>query len=156
MHRRERTAQSFTHGLTELTTCDFLISYLLTLMCGRLSPSTGKGTDEVMETLQRTDTTDNDGDGCFTNLCKALKAGIQGRCFIDLHAGSSGAIPEDVQLGESVFILICCRIPLYLHRDTASEHWRLVGEFYIDGYIDGKAVRQRNEGRIIMTTIHLI
>jgi hypothetical protein len=43
-----------------------------------------------------------------------------------------------------------------MRRDTTSEKWRLIGECYVDGYMDGKAIGQRGEGKLSARILLLI
>ena len=85
-----------------------------------------------------------------------LKDGMLGRRFSVLEEGHFVAAPEEAEVGDAVFVLIGCSVPVCLRRDTASKKWRLVGECYVYGCMNGEAIGQRGEGQLGARTLLLI
>jgi Heterokaryon incompatibility protein (HET) len=68
------------------------------------------------------------------NKARNLLRTRQGRMAL----GPTGTLPGDV-----ICILYECSVPLLLRKDTDSDYFRLVGECYVHGLMDGEALRFR-------------
>ena len=72
-----------------------------------------------------------DGETSVRELVRTLKDGMLERRFSVLEEGRFVAAPEGAEVGDAVFVLIGCSVPVCLRRDTTPEKWRLVGECYV-------------------------
>ncbi len=63
---------------------------------------------------------------------------FKGRSFFTTNDGYIGLAPTATKPGDEVCILLGCRTPLVLRRCEDGHH-KVVGECYIDGFMDGKA-----------------
>ncbi|KAJ4369964.1 hypothetical protein N0V83_005728 [Neocucurbitaria cava] len=55
-----------------------------------------------------------------------------------------GLVPQLAKVGDQVCILYGCSVPVILRKlsgDTKDPHWRLIGDAYVHGVIDGEAMR---------------
>jgi hypothetical protein len=93
-------------------TRELLQSYLLTLMCGRTSSSTRCKTDQLIAMLWSTSLQLGDGETSVRQLVRALKDGMFGRRFSVLEEGHFVAAPEEAEVGDAVFVLIGCSVPV--------------------------------------------
>jgi hypothetical protein len=138
--------------LEELSKVDYQssnIEYLLTLMGGQTTPGTRCDAAEALVLLRRACVRTADGDAALKLLCEAIKSGTHGRRFVALCRGLIGAAPEDAMVGDTVCVLIGCSVPVCLRQDSSSGHWTLVGECYVDRYMDGKAIQMRNDRKLV-------
>lgn len=60
--------------------------------------------------------------------------------------GYIGMAPCRARPGDAVVVLFGCSIPLILRREGPREEWQLVGEAYVDGFMNGEARRLIKEG----------
>jgi Heterokaryon incompatibility protein (HET) len=70
----------------------------------------------------------------FHMVCSA----VRGRAFFTTYRGIFGIGPEDIQQGDMVVILYGTRTPLILRR--VDDKWRLIGDAYIHGLMDGEGL----------------
>jgi hypothetical protein len=70
----------------------------------------------------------------------------RGRAMVMTEQYSLGMAPDNVQLGDHIFIVSGNSHPVILRPSKRfANTWRAVGECYLDGYIDGGAVRSIDE-----------
>ena len=69
----------------------------------------------------------------FSNMC----TGVSGRVIIRTGQGYTGLAPQDTKEGDSVFLLKGGKLPFILRE--SGENWRIVGDCYIHGIMDGEA-----------------
>jgi hypothetical protein len=85
-------------------------------------------------------------DAALQALYKALIAGMHhGRLFVSDNANVWGAAPESALPDDEIFVLMGCSVPVVLRKLTDREY-RLVGECFCYGYMDGEAWRT-SEGK---------
>jgi hypothetical protein len=66
--------------------------------------------------------------------------------------GYIGVAPCSARLGDVIAILFGCSIPLVLRRSGPSEAWTVVGEVYVDGFMNGEVERLiGGEGAVVQT-----
>jgi hypothetical protein len=140
----------------EATSKDLPTSYLLTLICGRLSLSTRCNADGIHSLLRRASSRGPEGQAALNSLYRALKLGMGGRRFVVLDEGLMGVVPAGTMVGDAVAVLIGCSVPVCLRRAAGSNEWILVGECYIHGYMDGEAIQQRDVGTLVARTYLLV
>lgn len=57
-----------------------------------------------------------------------------------------GLGPEGAQKGDMVCVLLGGNVPFLLRRN--ERHYLLVGESYVHGFMEGKAMNELDEGRL--------
>ena len=140
----------------EATSQDLPTSYLLTLICGRLSLLTRCDADGIHSLLRRASSRRPEGQAALNSLCRALKQGMGGRRFAVLDEVLMGVVPAETMVGDAVAVLIGCSVPVCLRRAAGSNEWILVGECYVHGYMDGEAIQQRDGGELVSRTYLLV
>lgn len=73
-----------------------------------------------------------------------------GRCMFITSKGYIGLGPHSLQVKDSVAILLGGSTPFALRPDQGKpkdvEHWKLIGDCYIHGWMDGELVRSEDTG----------
>jgi hypothetical protein len=64
------------------------------------------------------------------------------RLFIS-QSGIVGLAPWDSLEGDLVVVLLGCRQPIVLREH--DRHYIMIGEAYVDGFMDGKAIKVASE-----------
>jgi hypothetical protein len=70
------------------------------------------------------------------------------KLFVFVHSSGVrvfGLAPQDAKLEDSIAILHGCSVPVVLRRDEKA--WRLIGECYVYGNMDGEAMRDKENER---------
>jgi hypothetical protein len=67
----------------------------------------------------------------------------EGRNFLRTREGRMALGPIGALPGDIIFIFYQCSVPLLLRRDTDVNYFKLVGECYVHGLMDGEALRWR-------------
>ena len=62
-----------------------------------------------------------------------------GRAFFRTRNGYIGLAPSSIKSGDQACVVLGCRSPLIL-RPTDDQRYMLVGECYVDGFMDGEAL----------------
>lgn len=132
------------------------IKYLLTLMCGQAEHGTSCSATEAVTILRRACIRDPDGEIALSLLCNAIHTGVRGRRLVVLDGGHIGAVPEEAMLGDTVCVLLGCSVPVCLREASSSDEWTLVGECYVDGYMHGDAIVERDSGKAMEKTYLLV
>jgi hypothetical protein len=55
-----------------------------------------------------------------------------------------GLIPQDAKIGDQLCILYGCSVPVVLRKLPSTKNelcWQLIGDAYVDGHMDGEAIR---------------
>jgi hypothetical protein len=68
------------------------------------------------------------------------------RRFFISSDGIVGLAPWDATEGDIIAVLLGCQQPVVLRE--VNGYYKLIGEAYVDGYMDGKALHAANEGRL--------
>ena len=71
--------------------------------------------------------------------------GSKGRCFFITKGKSMGSGPAAAQAGDSVCILYGRPTPFILRRNPSQSRYRLIGEAYVNGVMDGEAFELRDK-----------
>ncbi|KAF2145870.1 uncharacterized protein K452DRAFT_102434 [Aplosporella prunicola CBS 121167] len=66
--------------------------------------------------------------------------GVCGRRLLETTAGRIGLAPELCEVGDALAVLHGCRVPLVLRRVEGEESYRLVGDCFVEGAMNGEAV----------------
>ncbi|ORX93677.1 hypothetical protein BCR34DRAFT_441785, partial [Clohesyomyces aquaticus] len=52
-----------------------------------------------------------------------------------------GLAPADTEKGDNICVLFGCSVPVILRRrEQKSPSYKLIGECFVDGFMDGKAM----------------
>ena len=76
---------------------------------------------------------------------RAVQLRIHRRRFFISSRGFFGLAPQNAEVGDEVFILPGCSVPVVLRRD--GEIWTFIGETFVAGIMDGEAVQAIDENR---------
>ncbi|KAH9213923.1 heterokaryon incompatibility protein-domain-containing protein [Leptodontidium sp. 2 PMI_412] len=94
------------------------------------------------------------------SMKKVNKAWIQNSWFTlwdrQFFLGSSnimGLAPENVKEGDLVYILLGCPHPMIFRK--VEDHYIVIGEAYVDGYMRGKAMDMLDQGELELETFEL-
>jgi hypothetical protein len=68
----------------------------------------------------------------------AARVACTGRVFFTTSRGLTGVGPRKIQPGDTVVVLFGARVPYVLRRK--GNHYRLIGDCYVHGLVDGEAV----------------
>lgn len=101
------------------------------------------------------DVEDGNGDGEKEKLSAALEAGLmmnRRRMFIS-GSGLVGLAPWNAGEGDVVCALLGCRSPVVLRRD--GKGWVLIGEVFVEGFMDGEAMVGLREGEFVLETFEI-
>jgi hypothetical protein len=94
-------------------------------------PTTAQSEEALVDVLQGFEINDN--------VWENIRYGCQGRSFYLTQDGAPGLAPVAARPGDHVTVLIGCSTPMVL-RPTKEGNYKVVGEAYCDGFIDGKAL----------------
>ncbi|KAK1750076.1 heterokaryon incompatibility protein-domain-containing protein [Echria macrotheca] len=90
-----------------------------------------EGVEEVLEVIR--------GVVCNRRTFRGKEAGSN-------RATITGLVPQTARIGDKICILYGCSVPVLLrkqiHSSGNSWHWELIGEAYVDGFMDGEAIRR--------------
>ncbi|KAK1751515.1 HET-domain-containing protein [Echria macrotheca] len=64
---------------------------------------------------------------------------VLNRRMVKLQDGSVGLVDRAVQVGDEIFLLQGSNVPLVLQKRENGDTWRLVGDAYLHGFMDGEA-----------------
>jgi hypothetical protein len=67
-----------------------------------------------------------------------------------------GLIPPDARIGDRICILYGCSVPVVLRKIIESDesyHWKLVGDVYVHGIMDGEAFEHASEEELERRTV---
>lgn len=119
--------------------------YILTLLCGRLDAHTRCNVDAVVNLLSESLDGKETSEASLENLYKAIETGTASRRLCVTEDGAIwGAAPSNTVPGDQVFVLLGCSVPVVL-RWSSDNEYRLVGECYCHGMMDGEALRLGDE-----------
>jgi len=65
-------------------------------------------------------------------------------------------IPETAREGDILCVLYGSRVPHVLRRKLGSDTYELIGRAYVHGFMDGEAIRRRDEGELKEKTFVLV
>ena len=78
------------------------------------------------------------------------------RRLVVTERGCVGTAPCRARPGDVVAILYGCRIPLILRKDAFQDAWRVVGEGYVHGYMNGEVAPLVKRGKQTTQKIRLV
>ncbi|KAF2191659.1 hypothetical protein K469DRAFT_718680 [Zopfia rhizophila CBS 207.26] len=77
---------------------------------------------------------------------ESLESGITHKRFFVTEMGLIGLAPRNIQAGDLVCVLLGGRVPFSLREN--DDHYNLVEETYLHGFMDGRAVDLANRGEL--------
>ena len=84
-----------------------------------------------------------------------MKGATKGRRYARTrHLHLIGLVSQFAEIGDTVCVLAGCQVLLVIRRGV-HERWRLVGEAYIHGLMDGAASELVDKGQRVVETIVL-
>ncbi|KAF4633396.1 hypothetical protein G7Y89_g4717 [Cudoniella acicularis] len=84
---------------------------------------------------------------------KLCEVSLHGRRLITTEMGWLGLAPEMVKVGDALAIICGCNFPVVLRRCGAcGEAWKVVGECYVDGVMDGELMDAAERGQYEVTS----
>lgn len=88
----------------------------------------------------------------FLEIRSAMKAALKNRRLGITEKGCLGLFPEHSKVGDGVHVLDGCHVPFLFRDANRPGRFRLVGECYVYGIMDGEAVQggEVNMGEIIL------
>ena len=82
-------------------------------------------------------------------------ANLMGRRLITTSTGYVGLAPVTAISGDTVYVLVGCKLPVILRPSPTGEHYQIVGECYVDGFMKGEAMTALDDGKYQMQDIVL-
>ncbi|KAK1831032.1 heterokaryon incompatibility protein-domain-containing protein [Podospora conica] len=80
-----------------------------------------------------------------------LASHMNGHSFCMTLEGYMGCGQGDMLYGDIVVVPLGCSVPIIIRPYGRKGHYRYVGDLYLHGFMDGKAVRELNEGKRELT-----
>lgn len=71
-----------------------------------------------------------------------------GRSFFVTKKGFFGIGPRDVKKGDNVSVMLGSDVPFILRRHESNVGFRLIGETYVHGIMEGEVIRDWDEGQV--------
>lgn len=78
------------------------------------------------------------------------------RCFFVTAGGLMGLGPRVMSVRDHVCILFGAQVPFILHPLQMDERYQLCGECFLEGFMDGKAIGQLEQGELSETVFKVI
>ena len=75
------------------------------------------------------------------------------RRFFLSEAGLIGAAPWNAKEGDVICVLLGCSSPVILRREDG--HYVLIGEAYIDDFMNGDAIMGLENGELVLETFEI-
>jgi hypothetical protein len=94
-----------------------------------------------------------DGDG--RNFSAQARQFCHGRRFFVTDDGLFGLGPTAMEKDDICCVLIGARVPFLLRRAANSELYKVVGECYLHGYMEGKAIHDWRKGALTVEDVVL-
>ncbi|KAL3419459.1 heterokaryon incompatibility protein [Phlyctema vagabunda] len=74
--------------------------------------------------------------------CHQISDVARGRRPLCVSGTYLGIGPSETELGDSLFVLLGGEVPYIMRRNNEDKKWRLVGEAYVHGIMDGEILEQ--------------
>lgn len=72
---------------------------------------------------------------------------MTGLYFCITEGGCIGAASGAIREGDVVVVALGCTTPIVLRPHGGNGHYQFVGDLYLHGYMDGKVVRELENGQ---------
>lgn len=79
----------------------------------------------------------------------------RGRCFFVTKGGLMGLGPRIMSPGDKVCILFGSQVPFVMRPSPLEQQYRLCGESYIQGIMNGEAIEQLKQGTLTESVFHI-
>jgi hypothetical protein len=79
----------------------------------------------------------------LTMMCRTMS----GRAFFITQNGHIGIGPDDIEAGDQITVLYGCRTPLILRQDELLDTFWIIGDAYVDGFMNGEAADLPEESK---------
>jgi len=76
-----------------------------------------------------------------------LQSSLMYKRFFVTESGLLGVAPSNVRVGDLICVMLGGKMPFGL-REMGGEHYQLVEEAYLHGYMDGRAIDLAHEGKL--------
>jgi hypothetical protein len=123
----------------------------------RLDPPSRSSTNLSNSTasLDDEETTDEPEKAQLSTILSAGLTMNRRRMFIS-NEKDMGLAPWDAEQGDIICVLLGCRFPVVLRpRGPSDNYYVLVGEAYIEGFMDGEAILGLEEGYFELNTFEI-
>ncbi|KAH8664383.1 heterokaryon incompatibility protein-domain-containing protein [Xylariales sp. PMI_506] len=77
---------------------------------------------------------------------------MEGRCFFTTDNGLMGMGSGFMKVRDTICIPLGCRTPLLLRQEGPKGQYRVVGDAYVDGYMNGEVMEEFNNGNRKITS----
>jgi hypothetical protein len=67
---------------------------------------------------------------------------VWGKRFAIFDGGHMGIVPQQANIGDSVAVLLGCTVPLVLRSANQGSAWKLLGESYVHGAMEGEVMTE--------------
>jgi hypothetical protein len=88
-------------------------------------------------------------------LCENVLANFVNRKLVTTNAGFIGVTHWATEQGDRVCVFPGCSVPLIIRLEANGDYYKLIGECYIDGIMDGEAMEWLKMGQVQLETICL-
>jgi hypothetical protein len=69
------------------------------------------------------------------------------KCFVST-SGFMGLVMPEARVGDQIVILCGLEMPFVIRHDVENDHYRLIGECFVLGLMDGEALEDLDECRV--------
>ncbi|KAK4940531.1 hypothetical protein LTR10_019405 [Elasticomyces elasticus] len=121
--------------------------YLLTLLCGRTDSRTRCNIEVLEAAIHSLCNTSEISYATAQQLSQACRDGMCYRRLCILEGCKLwGATPNNAMIGDCVFVVLGCSVPVVLRKLSRPGEYRFIGEGYFDDFMDGEALKLRDQG----------
>ena len=93
---------------------------------------------------------------CAQRYLQALNMACSGRRFFATKCGFLGIGPLETKAGDLVYVFKGAQVPFLFRRELVGDCFKLLGEAYVDGMMDGQAFGERQHDDRIETVLTVI
>jgi hypothetical protein len=132
----------FEFNMSDKGNMDIIKAYLQTLLCGRGTTKSRLSDKDIQAIIDLTipDAPTEQQNDAIRLICKAFESGMKNRVVGVTNNGYFGALPKQAKEGDLVCVLFGCTVPVVLRKHDGSNSYMFVGECYLHGFMDGKAI----------------
>ncbi|OIW25329.1 hypothetical protein CONLIGDRAFT_673434 [Coniochaeta ligniaria NRRL 30616] len=106
-----------------------------------------------LQTGEKIDDEIPDGDAGELDI-RSHRVGHRRKIFIG-EKGYCGLVPDSADIGDDLCVLFGCDIPVLL-REMGGNKYRLLGESYVQGLMDGEVIEKLENGKVISAEFILV
>jgi hypothetical protein len=78
---------------------------------------------------------------------------LRKRKLVTIDAGYIAMVPENVQRGDVVAVLLGCNFPVLIRQ--CGRYFRVLGECYVHGLMDGQVFGLEKSGKVSLVDLQL-